>query len=208
MKRISFFLVFVILVSSNAWAGPIYVYRESDGTKRFTTKKPPSSFDAEVYSASGKFSRYKGNGVRYSISPASVYSYSRIRPLNNKKFDQIIASASVKHGLAQNLIKAVIHAESGFNPHAVSPKGALGLMQLMPFNLRTYGVKDPYSPEQNINGGTKMLSRLLNQYSGNISLALAAYNAGEGAVQKYRGVPPFAETVNYVRKVLRLKAMY
>ncbi len=207
MKRVSFFII-TILISANAWAAPIYVYREADGTKRFTTQKPPSSFNAEVYSASGKFSRYKGNGVRYSYSPASAYNYSKVRAVNNKKFDQIIADASEKHGLSTNLIKAVIHAESGFNPHAVSPKGALGLMQLMPFNLRTYGVKDPYSPEQNINGGTKMLSKLLNRYSGNLSLALAAYNAGEGAVQKYRGVPPYAETVNYVKKVMRLKAMY
>ena len=105
------------------------------------------------------------------------------------------------------LIKAVIHAESAFNPRAVSPKGALGLMQLMPGTARMMGVPNAFVPEHNIEGGARYLAQLIKRH-GRVDHALAAYNAGDVPVQRYNGIPPYAETRNYVRRVLQLKKQY
>lgn len=119
------------------------------------------------------------------------------------KFDEYISNASNKHNIDPALIKAVIKAESNFNHRAVSPVGAQGLMQLMPATASQLQVEDAFHPEQNIEGGVRYLSYLLKIYRGNLTLALAAYNAGEGAVSKYHNqVPPYRETKNYVKKVL------
>jgi soluble lytic murein transglycosylase-like protein len=107
-----------------------------------------------------------------------------------------------RHGADPNLVLAVIAVESGFQPDAVSPKGALGMMQLMPATAAELGVEDPLDPEQNLDGGVRHLQSLLKRYKGNHRLALAAYNAGVGAVQRYRGVPAYRETQDYVTKVL------
>lgn len=114
----------------------------------------------------------------------------------------MISQIAKKHGVDDKLVKAVIQQESGFNPKAVSHCGAKGLMQLMPSTAKTLGVEDPYNPVQNVEGGVKHLKWLLSKYNGNVILALAAYNAGSGAVDKYDGVPPYAETQNYVKKIL------
>lgn len=119
-------------------------------------------------------------------------------------YDNFIAKAATKHDVDAALIRAVIFVESGYQPKAISPKGAEGLMQLMPETAKQYGVKDTFDPEQNIQGGTQYLQDLLNKYEGNISLALAAYNAGENAVTKYNGIPPYQETINYIEKVINL----
>lgn len=114
----------------------------------------------------------------------------------------MISQIAQKHGVDDKLVKAVIQQESGFNTKATSHCGAKGLMQLMPSTAKTLGVNDPYNPVQNVEGGVKHLKWLLSKYNGNVILALAAYNAGSGAVDKYDGVPPYAETQNYVKKIL------
>ena len=114
----------------------------------------------------------------------------------------VIDSCAEKYNVDSELIRAMIQVESGWNTEAVSNKGAQGLMQLMPATAKGLGVTNPMDPEQNVEGGVKYLKSMLNKYNGNIILALAAYNAGPGAVDKYDGVPPYKETQNYVRSIL------
>lgn len=123
----------------------------------------------------------------------------QIAPVNGT--ENSIQRAAARYGLNADLIRAVIGAESAGKQDAVSSKGAQGLMQLMPATARQYGVVDPFDPEQNIDGGSKYLSYLFTRYGGNTKLALAAYNAGEGTVDKYGGIPPYTETRNYIRKI-------
>jgi hypothetical protein len=124
-----------------------------------------------------------------------------LRPSANHDFDDHIVAASVRHGISQDLIRAIIQVESQFDRLAVSTAGARGLMQLMPATARSMGVLDSFDARQNILGGARYLKLLLGLYDGDISLTAAAYNAGETAVARYNGIPPFKETQNYVRKV-------
>ena len=125
-----------------------------------------------------------------------------IRP--EDAYEELIKEAADLHKLDPALIRAVMRTESAFNPAAVSPVGAMGLMQLMPALAEEMGVADPFEPRDNIMGGAKYLRQLLDAHEGNIRLTLASYNAGPGNVRRYRGVPPFKETRNYVRKITEL----
>ena len=123
-------------------------------------------------------------------------------PARKSHFKDLISKISKKHGVDEKLVNAVIKQESGYNPQAKSSAGAQGLMQLMPQTAKSLGVKDAFNPQENIEGGVKYLRQMLDKYNGNKILALAAYNAGPGAVDKYDGVPPYKETQNYVRSIL------
>lgn len=137
------------------------------------------------------------NTAGQATSFDDVYNIS----CGDETLDEIFESVANEYGVNVNLLKAVAQAESGFDPNATSWCGAMGIMQLMPSTAESYGVEDPYDPRQSITGGAKLLSWLLDDYNGNVTLALAGYNAGCGSVQKYGGVPPYEETINYINKI-------
>ena len=124
------------------------------------------------------------------------------------RFDEMITSAAEKYGIDPTLVKAIVKAESDFDQYAVSKKGATGLMQLMPETASRMGVRNIHDPEENVEGGIKYLSKLLNMFNWQVPLAVAAYNAGENAVIRYGTVPPYAETQTYVKRVLKYYNAY
>lgn len=138
------------------------------------------------------------------VFPKRSWRYSEhSRPLFSSAYNDIIIEAASKFDVDAALVSAVIKAESDYNPRIVSNKGARGLMQLMPATAERFGVTNSYDPRENIHGGTRYLRWLLNKFDGNADLAVAAYNAGEGNVWKYNGVPPFRETVNYINRIAK-----
>lgn len=189
-------LVAIFGFSQAAAAGPIYVIKQKDGSLRFTNKTPNAGQTYQEFTAKrGSVSWIRGgHGYQGKLYP-NIY-------------DALILEAATTHKLDPHLIRAVIHAESGFNPKALSPKGARGLMQLMPRTADELGVKNSFDPTQNVRGGARYLADLIHRYSGNTRKALAAYNAGPTAVDTYRGIPPFSETISYVERVLSLAQRY
>jgi len=137
------------------------------------------------------------NGAAESASGGSV-------ALDHSELRQLVNRVSLEHGVDPKLVDALVRVESSYDPRAVSRKGAMGLMQLMPDTADRLQVEDPFDPEQNVRAGVKEFSRLVDRYAGSLQLALAAYNAGEGAVARYRGIPPYNETRNYVSRILTL----
>ena len=162
----------------------IYVWRDSAGNPVLSDKpKDPSA-------------------RTFAVSTTGTIRTTRSAPATrSNRFDMLIDEHSTANGVDRNLVKAVIQAESAYNPSATSVKGAMGLMQLMPVTAQQYGVRDPYDPAENIRAGVAYLKSLLTKYSHNVELALAAYNAGPGAVAKYGTVPPYRETKDYVKKI-------
>ena len=183
--------------AASAHAGQIYIYKDNKGSTLLTNRKSSdrslTKVKATYYPDSNIHSYSNWGASESSVLP----SYSR----NKDAFDHIIKQASQQHGVSEGLIKAVMHTESGFNVNARSPVGAQGLMQLMPATARRFNVSNAYDPQQNINAGAKYLAWLTKRFNGNTALVLAGYNAGEGNVRKYGGVPPFRETQDYVRRV-------
>lgn len=176
----------------------IYQFKDNNGTTLLTNKKKAEYSHLKVVKATYYPDSNIHSYSNWGASEASVLpSYSR----NKNAFDSLIRQAAQQHGVSEGLIKAVMHTESGFNINARSPVGAQGLMQLMPATARRFNVNNAYDPQQNIFAGAKYLSWLLKRFNGDTRLAIAAYNAGEGNVDKYGGIPPFRETQDYVRRV-------
>jgi soluble lytic murein transglycosylase-like protein len=124
------------------------------------------------------------------------------------RYDDLITRASERHGVSFSLLKALIKIESDFNPRAISSAGAKGLMQIMPENIRAFNIKDPFDPWENIMGGTRYLKQLIRRFNGKLPMALAAYNAGPNMVDRYKRIPPFEETENYVEKVMEYYSIF
>ena len=172
----------------------IYAWRDGSGTLVLSDRKLDSAAGATI--------------TTYAVPRAPTVRVTRPVAAGERagediaRFEPLVQEHASRHAISPALLRAVIQVESGFNPRARSPKGAMGLMQLMPATAVELGVRDPYDPAQNIAGGTTYLRRLLDRYDGNESLALAAYNAGAGAVDRYgRQVPPYRETQDYVKKI-------
>ena len=192
---------------STSYAGQtIYQFKDTNGTTLLTNRKKAEYNHLKVVKATYYPDSNIHSYSNWGASEASVLpSYSR----NKNAFDQLIRQAAQHHGVSEGLVKAIMHTESGFNINARSPVGAQGLMQLMPATARRFNVSNAYDPQQNIFGGVKYLSWLLKRFNGDTRLAIAAYNAGEGNVDKYGGIPPFRETQDYVRRVTsRLQNLY
>ena len=184
---------------STSYAGQtIYQFKDTNGTTLLTNRKKAEYNHLKVVKATYYPDSNIHSYSNWGASEASVLpSYSR----NKNAFDQLIRQAAQHHGVSEGLVKAIMHTESGFNIHARSPVGAQVLMQLMPATARRFNVSNAYDPQQNIFGGVKYLSWLLKRFNGDTRLAIAAYNAGEGNVDKYGDVPPFRETRDYVKRV-------
>lgn len=188
-------ILFAVMVLSHDSSADIYKYEAPDGTLHFTDAPTDRKFKIFMRDIE-KDRRLRTN-----------FGFGKLNR-NPAEFDSIISSCCNLYGVPKSLVKAVIHAESGYNPNAVSRAGAEGLMQLMPGTAQQLKVSDSFNPSDNIRGGVKYLKFLLDTFKGDVSLALAAYNAGLSKVAKYGGVPPYEETRNYVTKVLSYQKSY
>src|SRR5579863_339869 len=155
-------------------------------------------------SAAAEVSGYYGHDSVRSANAKIISANARGHQASPEEIDASIVMAAARHNVDPNLVRAVVKVESNFNSNAVSRKGAMGLMQLMPTTARQLNVKNPFDPEQNVDAGVRHLKQLLENYNGDVNLTLAAYNAGAGAVARSAGVPHFAETQNYVRRITNL----
>jgi soluble lytic murein transglycosylase-like protein len=167
-------------------------------------KPVPSANIRAARSAAAEVNELLRRDSAGTASPVQALSYSRGASFTQQQVDAAIDQAAARHNVDASLVRAVIKVESNFNPNAVSPKGAMGLMQLMPQTARQLNVSNPFDPQQNVDAGVRHLKRLMESYGGDVRLTLAAYNAGAGAVSRSAGVPHFAETQNYVKRISEL----
>ena len=181
--------------------GKVYSYMK-DGVRHFTSQPPRGAGASDVRTIAYSYiETCYACGVRPGVSFATVR-------LNTVSYQAEIAAAAREFGVDEAIVRAIIHAESAFNPAALSHAGAQGLMQLMPATARRFGVTDSYDATQNIRGGVQYLAWLLKRFNGDLTLAAAGYNAGEGAVDRHKGVPPYSETQRYVQRVGVLAERY
>ena len=204
MKRytlLTYTLTLLLSLPAQRAAADIYQYTDESGVVHFSNvsvggakkyrkiKSEPNSVQSREQAARPSPSRVPASSASTKIPPA---------------YSEIINSACGRHGIDPALVHAVVKVESDFNPYALSRKGAMGLMQLMPQTAVEMNVQNSFNPHENIDGGVKYLRYLIDRYEGNLSLALAAYNSGETSVKKWGTIPPFPETQNYVQRILRL----
>jgi soluble lytic murein transglycosylase-like protein len=182
--------------------GQVYAYVGKDGVRNYTSTRPRG-----VSASAMRTIKYSYMETCYACGAKPGVNFGTLR-LNTAAYQAEIAAAAREHGVDEAIVRAIIHAESAYNPMALSRVGAQGLMQLMPATARRFGVSDSFNPQQNIQGGVKYLAWLLKRFNGNLTLAAAGYNAGEGAVDKYNGVPPYSETRRYVDRVGVLAERY
>ena len=175
--------------------GQVYSYIK-DGVRHYTSRKPQDVANASAV----RTIRYSYIQTCYACSARPGVNFGTVR-LNTDAYRDEIAAAARQHGVDEAIVRAIIHAESAYNPNALSRAGAQGLMQLMPGTARRFGVSNAFDAKQNIQGGVQYLAWLLKRFNNNLTLAAAGYNAGEGAVDKYNGVPPYSETQRYVQRV-------
>jgi soluble lytic murein transglycosylase-like protein len=179
------FLCMMLVLVSPLYAD-IYVYVDNNGVYHFTN----------VPTASRNYRVYLKERPKKNLA-------SNITDL----YDNVISEASKRHGVSFSLLKALIKTESDFDPRAVSSAGARGLMQLMPANIKTLKIKNPFDPRENIMGGARYLKLLISRFGGKLPLAIAAYNAGPGVVEQYQRIPPFKETQDFVHEVMKYYAL-
>ena len=195
IKYLSLIGALSLVLSSAVLHADIYRYEDDDGVVHFTdipTDNRFKIFMRDIKKDKTLRTNFRLNG--FGGNPA--------------EFESIINSCALEYGVDSSLVKAVIQAESNYNPNAVSRKGATGLMQLMPKTAQSLKVNNSFNPAENIRGGVRYLKFLLETCKGDVALALAAYNAGLSNVAKYKGVPPFSETRNYVAKVMNYRRSY
>ena len=183
LKLIGIFslMLVILLVVGLPVQADIYRYIDENGVMHFTNTPTSSIKKFKVY---------------LKEKPGGIQQYH-----SSEKYDNLISDASERHGVSFPLLKAIIKAESDFDPHVVSKKGATGLMQIMPQNFKPLGIRDPFDPWQNINAGALYFKQMYNRFKGKLALSLAAYNAGPTAVDRYKTIPPYEETEEYVRRV-------
>lgn len=195
--QVAVLLVILLCAAMQYAQAEVYKYVDENGMINYTNVKPSGQKNVKTFS----FPCYASDTTCNQLDWENI-------PLNRNAFNTEIRAAAKVFTVDESLIRAIIHAESAYHADALSPRGAQGLMQLMPATQRELKVEDVFDPSSNIEGGTLYLSRLLNRFDQNVELAAAAYNAGPGAVSKYGGIPPYKETREYVRRVKILYRRY
>ena len=193
LKALPIVAGFTLVATPSVYAD-VYMYTDEMGVTHITNIQPSDQ-------------RFKRFSEGCDTMPGGCGREENPRLFTNT-YNQYIETAALSYRVHPDLIRAVIHAESAFNHKALSRKGAQGLMQLMPATAEELGVSDAFDPQQNINGGVKYLSQLLDMFNDNLELAVAAYNAGQGTVMRYQGIPPYEETKEYVKRVRKLFKLY
>ena len=204
-KSVRLSLGISLLTCTYANAGNMYVFKDKKGQILLTNvvkNNKPASDNLQTFNQQVRVTYYADTNVHsYSNWGSSEVAVPTSGSNNRNSYDALILASALRNGVEPALMKAVMHTESGFNPNARSPVGAQGLMQLMPATARRFGVGNAWNPAENIEGAAKYLKFLQNRF-GNIQHVIASYNAGEGNVSKYGGIPPFRETRDYVQRVL------
>ncbi len=176
-------VVFILIAIVSSVHADIYMYIDDNGVMHFTNTPTSNQHEYKVY-------------IKERTSVSNRFQVT-------DKYDKLISNASEEFNLDSRLLKAMIKAESDFDPRAISTKGAMGLMQIMPDNFKMLNLENPFDPWQNIRAGAQYFKKLYKRFNGKLALSLAAYNAGPTAVDRYKNIPPYQETEEYVRRVLR-----